>query len=79
MHFSPSDNCDRPKKQNVLVFVHTHSIIPEKKKSFKMVELMDRRVASVAVCPVFIVHFKLHFGKILIFRVAWTLLFYSVC
>lgn len=28
-----------------------------------MVELMDRSIASVAVCPVFIVHFKLHIEK----------------
>lgn len=30
---------------------------------FKIVELMDRSIASVAVCPVFIVHFKLHIEK----------------
>lgn len=50
-----------------------------------MVELMDRSIASVAVCPVFIVHFKLHIEKCylqsgmdtIIHNLIWTLLFYS--
>lgn len=43
---------------------------------FKMVELMDRYIASVAVCPVFIVHLN-YILRNVIFKVAWTLLFYS--
>lgn len=51
-------------KAKFLVFVNTDSFKKFKKKmDFKIVELMDRSIASVAVCPVFIVHFKLHIEK----------------
>lgn len=46
---------------------------------------MDRSIASVAVCPVFIVHFKSHIGKknlqsgmdTINHIIKWILLFYS--
>lgn len=73
-------------KAKFLVFVNTDSIKNLKKKiDFKIVELMDRSIASVAVCPVFIVHFKSHIEKRYLQSgmdtinhiIKWTLLFYS--